>query len=124
MLIRGLRSETSIEILIVAGFLVLNTLGRGGILPLATMSLLPPNFVLQPVTTDDIVIASLALGFTIGFGWLTTWAAAQQTYRAYKRGGLDVFRNVYIWMIWLELMVCLSFSIICWLHLKGIIPPR
>ncbi|ETS85700.1 hypothetical protein PFICI_03725 [Pestalotiopsis fici W106-1] len=87
------------------------------------MSLLSPNFVLQDVTTDDIAIASLAFGFTIGFGWLTCWTAAKQTWRAYKRSGVDVWRNGYIWMIWLEISVCLSFAIICWLHLKGLVPP-
>lgn len=88
------------------------------------MSLLSPNYVLQEVTTDDIAIASLAFGFTLGFGWLTVWTAARQTWRAYKRSGVDVWRNGYIWMIWLEIVVCLTFAIICWLHLKGLIPPR
>lgn len=88
------------------------------------MSLLPSTFVLQEVTPDDLAIASLAFGFTIGFGWLTCWTAARQTWRAYKRSGVDVWRNGYIWMIWLEISVCLSFAIICWLHLKGLIPPR
>ncbi|KAI4599083.1 hypothetical protein KJ359_002040 [Pestalotiopsis sp. 9143b] len=82
------------------------------------MSLLSPNYVLQEVTTDDIAIASLAFGFTLGFGWLTCWTAARQTWRAYKRSGVDVWRNGYIWMIWLEILVCLTFAIICWLHLK------
>ncbi|KAL6401339.1 hypothetical protein AUP68_15207 [Ilyonectria robusta] len=87
------------------------------------ITLLSPNFVLQEVTEDDLALASLAWGFTIGFGWLTTWTAMKQTKRIYERRGLLVFRSAYIWMIWLEILVCLIFSIICWLHLKGIIPP-
>ncbi|KAK9413619.1 hypothetical protein SUNI508_11828 [Seiridium unicorne] len=87
------------------------------------MSLLPPNFVLQEVTRDDLAIAALAFGFTLGFGWLTTWTAAKQTGRAYRRSGVGVFGNTYIWMIWMEITVCLSFSIVCFLHLKGLIPP-
>ncbi|KAF6513996.1 hypothetical protein IWW34DRAFT_858678 [Fusarium oxysporum f. sp. albedinis] len=87
------------------------------------ITLLSPHYVLQEVTEDDIVIASLAWGFTIGFGWLTTWSAMKQTKHIYKRHRLSVLRSAYVWMIWLEILVCLIFSIICWLHLKGYIPP-
>ncbi|KAH8661128.1 hypothetical protein BGZ61DRAFT_432871 [Ilyonectria robusta] len=87
------------------------------------ITLLSPHFVPQEVTEDDLALASLAWGFTIGFGWLTTWTAMKQTKRIYERRGLLVFRSAYVWMIWLEILVCLIFSIICWLHLKGIIPP-
>ncbi|KAJ9413344.1 hypothetical protein FOXG_15053 [Fusarium oxysporum f. sp. lycopersici 4287] len=87
------------------------------------ITLLSPHYVLQEVTEDDIVIASLAWGFTIGFGWLTTWTAMKQTKHIYERHRLSIFRNAYVWMIWLEILVCLIFSIICWLHLKGYIPP-
>ncbi|KAL5603911.1 hypothetical protein FOVSG1_006661 [Fusarium oxysporum f. sp. vasinfectum] len=87
------------------------------------ITLLSPHYVLQEVTEDDMVIASLAWGFTIGFGWLTTWTAMKQTKHIYKRHRLSIFRNAYVWMIWLEILVCLIFSIICWFHLKGYIPP-
>ncbi|WKT53927.1 hypothetical protein QSH57_004511 [Fusarium oxysporum f. sp. vasinfectum] len=87
------------------------------------ITLLSPHYVLQEVTEDDIVIASLAWGFTIGFGWLTTWTAMKQTKHIYERHRVSIFRNAYVWMIWLEILVCLIFSIICWLHLKGYIPP-
>ncbi|KAI0490148.1 hypothetical protein F4859DRAFT_501730 [Xylaria cf. heliscus] len=87
------------------------------------MSLIPPHFKLQEVTVNDIIIASIAWGFTLGFGQLTTWTAARQTWVAYKRTGMRVFRNVYIGMIWGEIIVCLAFSIICFLHLRGIIHP-
>lgn len=86
-------------------------------------TLLSPHFVLPAVTEDDMVIASLAWGFTIGFGWLTTWTAVKQTMRIYKRNGRHIFNNAYVWMIWLEILVCLVFSIICWLYLRGVIPP-
>lgn len=88
------------------------------------ITLLPSHYVLQEVTQDDLALASLAWGFTIGFGWLTTWTAIKQTRQIYKRLGLRVICNAYVWMIWLEILVCLIFGIICWLHLKGIIPPR
>ncbi|RKL07302.1 hypothetical protein BFJ70_g16906 [Fusarium oxysporum] len=76
------------------------------------ITLLSPHYVLQEVTEDDIVVASLAWGFTIGFGWLTTWTAMKQTKHIYNRHRLSIFRNAYVWMIWLEILVCLIFSII------------
>ncbi|OBR10394.1 hypothetical protein CH63R_06086 [Colletotrichum higginsianum IMI 349063] len=87
------------------------------------VNLLSPNFKLEEVTPDDMVIASLAWGFTLGFGWLTVWTAIKQTTAMYRRQGDRIYRNAYIWMIWLEILVCTIFSVICWLHLKGIIPP-
>ncbi|RYP31695.1 hypothetical protein DL767_005608 [Monosporascus sp. MG133] len=87
------------------------------------MSLLSPHFVLQEVTRGDIIIASLAWGFTIGFGWLSVWTASKQSWQAYKRTGRQVLYNGYIWMIWLEVLVCLGFGIICFLYLLYVIPP-
>ncbi|TGJ83385.1 hypothetical protein E0Z10_g5379 [Xylaria hypoxylon] len=87
------------------------------------MSLLPPGFTLPDITENDIIIASIAWGFTLGFGLLTTWTAMRQTRVAYKNTGLRVLRNAYILMIWGEIIVCLAFSIICFLHIRRIIPP-
>ncbi|KAM5353166.1 hypothetical protein ACJZ2D_016943 [Fusarium nematophilum] len=88
------------------------------------ITLLSPNFVLEEVTEYDLIIASLAWGFTLGIGWLTTWAAVKQTSEVYKRRRFAVFRNAYVWMIWLEILVCLAFGIICFMYLLGAIPPR
>ncbi|KAM5345952.1 hypothetical protein ACJ41O_011813 [Fusarium nematophilum] len=87
------------------------------------ITLLSPNFVLEEVTEYDLIIASLAWGFTLGIGWLTTWAAVKQTSEVYKRRRFAVFRNAYVWMIWLEILVCLAFGIICFMYLLGAIPP-
>lgn len=87
------------------------------------MSLVPPYYHLQNVSTNDIIVASLAFGFTLGFGTLTTWHAAKQTWLAYRNTGQKVLRNVYIWMIWGEMAVCLAFAIICFLYLRRIIMP-
>lgn len=88
------------------------------------MALLSLDFVLPEVTEADMAVASIAWGFTIGFGWLTSWTAAKQTVNIFKRNGRRAFRNAYVWMIWLEIIVCLTFSIICWLYVRGVIPPR
>lgn len=88
------------------------------------ITLLSPHFEPQELTEHDLIIASIAWGFTIGFGWLTTWTAIKQSAHVYRRCGRAVFRNTYIWMIWLEILVCLIFAIVCFLHLRFIIPPR
>lgn len=85
--------------------------------------LVPDHYVLEDVTRNDIIIASLAWGFTIGFGWLTTWTALKQTKQMWRRHGSRTWRNAYIWMIWLEILVCLTFGFICFLYLLYIIPP-
>ncbi|KAL7276801.1 hypothetical protein RUND412_000187 [Rhizina undulata] len=46
------------------------------------MSLLPPNYKELVVTMDDLTVASICWGFTLGFGFLTTWEAICQTLRA------------------------------------------
>lgn len=87
-------------------------------------SLIPAGFKEQVVTQDDMNIASLTWGFTLGFGFLTTWTAVKQTRHVAKLHGAARLNSPYIWMIWLEIIVCLVFSVICWLHLRGIIPAR
>jgi hypothetical protein len=88
------------------------------------ITLLSDHYVAEPVTVADLQLASLAWGFTIGFGFLTTWTAIKQTADIQRRHGYSKLNSPYIWMIWLEILVCLIFSIICWLHLNDIIPPR
>ena len=88
------------------------------------ITLLSDHYVAQPVTVNDLQIACLALGFTVGFGFLTTWTAMRQTADIHRRYGYSKLNSPYIWMIWLEILVCLIFSVICWLHLNHIIPPR
>ncbi|KAH8656310.1 hypothetical protein BGZ61DRAFT_466808 [Ilyonectria robusta] len=87
------------------------------------LTLLPDNFVLEEVTTNDLIIASLAWGFTLGIGWLTAWSAIQQTASAYRRRGFALLRNPYIWMIWGEISVCLGFGIICFMYILGVVMP-
>lgn len=87
-------------------------------------TLLPPHYVPEEVSSEDARLASIFWGFTIGFGWLTTWKAIRQSMRVWNRHGRGIFRSAFIWMIWLEILVCLIFGIICYLHLVDIIPPR
>ncbi|KAI3391135.1 hypothetical protein diail_7920 [Diaporthe ilicicola] len=59
-------------------------------------TLLPPQFVLEEVTSDDFVIASLAWGFTLGFGWLTVSTAITQSAKTWRRYGSRSIHNTYI----------------------------
>ncbi|KAK7431613.1 hypothetical protein QQZ08_001831 [Neonectria magnoliae] len=87
------------------------------------LTLIPDTYVYEEVTRVDIIIASIAWGFTLGIGWLTTWTAVQQTASAYRRRKLTMLRNPYIWMIWGEISVCLGFGVICFMYLLGVIAP-
>lgn len=87
------------------------------------MSFVSPHYVPEPVTQEDYIIASLAFGFTLGFGWLTTWTAIRQTLHGYKKRGGRVFRSPYIIMIWSEIVVCAGFAIMCFLYLKHLLHP-
>jgi hypothetical protein len=69
----------------------------------------------------DLAIISITWGFTLGFGFLTTWTAIKQTSHMWKRrnGHLN---HPYIWMVWAELTASLLLSVICWLVLQGPLP--
>jgi hypothetical protein len=86
-------------------------------------TLLALDFKPLIVTKSDLAIASIAWGFTLGIGFLTTWTAIKQTSQIRGRYGISKLNSPYVWMIWLEILVCLAFSIICWSHLWGLIPP-
>lgn len=88
------------------------------------LTLLPDHFKLEEVTRDDVMLASLAWGFTLGIGWLTTWSAIKQSRGIYRRVGAEILRNSYFWMIWSEIAVCLGFGIICFMYILGAIAPR
>ncbi|KAL6404438.1 hypothetical protein AUP68_13830 [Ilyonectria robusta] len=67
-------------------------------------------------STTDIKVASLAAGFTIGFGLLTCWEAIKQT-----RRNRNPLRSAYIYMLWGEIAANLAIAIIGWIFLDGII---
>ncbi|KAF4997978.1 hypothetical protein FGRMN_3498 [Fusarium graminum] len=69
-------------------------------------------------TTGDVKLASIALGFTLGFGMLTVWEAYKQT-----RRNRNPLRSTYIYMLWGEIIANLCITIIGWVFLDGIIGP-
>jgi hypothetical protein len=82
---------------------------------------LPDTYELESVSSADEKLASIAWGFTLGFSLLTATKAARQTYKIYKR---TKSLNVYVTLIWGELVVSTVFGFICWFYLNGNFAPR
>jgi hypothetical protein len=68
-------------------------------------------------TLTDFKIASLAAGFTLGFGFLTVWTAIKQTLKA-----KSPLRSVFLWMLWGEIAANLGIGILGWLFMEGVVP--
>ncbi|KAG8761734.1 hypothetical protein FRC11_013353 [Ceratobasidium sp. 423] len=63
---------------------------------------------------EDVRLATLAFGFTMGFGYFVIWHAIKQTHRIQRR-------SAYIIMCWVEIAACIAWAIIAWLYITGII---
>ncbi|CAG7554664.1 unnamed protein product [Fusarium equiseti] len=69
-------------------------------------------------SVSDYKVASMALGFSLGFGFLTVWTAIKQT-----RRNRNPLRSSYIYMIWGEILANLAIGILAYLFLNNIIKP-
>lgn len=69
-------------------------------------------------TVADYKVASMALGFSLGFGFLTVWTAIKQT-----RRNRNPLRSSYIYMIWGEILANLGIGILGYLFLNDVIKP-
>ncbi|KAJ6514918.1 hypothetical protein C8R47DRAFT_496325 [Mycena vitilis] len=67
------------------------------------------------VTESDMIVASLAFGWTLGFGYFTACHAVRETRRTRRF-------NTYVLLIWSQLFVSNAFAIMSWLYLRKIIP--
>ncbi|KAH6664021.1 hypothetical protein B0J14DRAFT_494014 [Halenospora varia] len=65
----------------------------------------------------DLDIVSICFGFSLGFCVLTGSKAARQTFAIYRR--THSLRNLYMWMIWTEVIVNLVIAILSWLFIRG-----
>ncbi|KAL7896127.1 hypothetical protein HDV63DRAFT_235134 [Trichoderma sp. SZMC 28014] len=70
-------------------------------------------------STSDIQVASVAAGFTLGFGFLTVWKAIQHTMRNRRP-----WKSQYIYMIWGEILANLCLGLIGWFFLDGQLGPE
>lgn len=67
----------------------------------------------------DHTVAQLAVGFTIGFGFLTVWEAIKQTKRS-----RNPRRSAYIYMIWGEIVANIAILILGYLIFTGVVPTK
>ena len=81
---------------------------------------LPPNFRADPPTLTDYKLVSITLGWSMAFALLTGAKAARQTYRMWKR--THNWKNLYVWMIWVELLDNIVFAIYDYLMIVGSVP--
>ncbi|KAK8044007.1 hypothetical protein PG993_004031 [Apiospora rasikravindrae] len=72
----------------------------------------------QETSKVDYQVASLAAGFSLGFGILTVWEASKQTMR-----NKNPLRSAYIWMLWGEIAANLVLAILAYLYLDGTLTP-
>ncbi|KAL5638418.1 hypothetical protein ACGC1H_005189 [Rhizoctonia solani] len=66
------------------------------------------------VLPEDVRLATLAFGFTIGFGYFVMWHAFKQTHKIKRR-------SAYIIMCWVEIAACLIWAILSWLYITDMI---
>ncbi|CAE6419759.1 unnamed protein product [Rhizoctonia solani] len=66
------------------------------------------------VLPEDVKLATLAFGFTMGFGYFVMWHAIKQTHKIQRR-------SAYIIMCWVEIAACLIWAILSWLYITGTI---
>ncbi|CUA71662.1 hypothetical protein RSOLAG22IIIB_04708 [Rhizoctonia solani] len=66
------------------------------------------------VLPEDVRLATLAFGFTTGFGYFVVWHAINQTHKIRQR-------TAYIIMCWLEIVACLTLATLSWLFIIGVI---
>jgi hypothetical protein len=80
--------------------------------------LISPNYKNEPITLSDIIISSIVLGLTLINAIIAVVIASGQS-----KVSRSPLRSVYVWMIWLELVVCFVMSLECYLHLLKFIKP-
>lgn len=68
---------------------------------------------------QDETVGSIAVGFSIGFGFLTVWEAIKQTRRS-----KNPRRSPYVAMLWGEILANLVILVLGFLFFKGVLLPR
>ena len=71
-------------------------------------------------STNDMNIASIAWGFSLGVSIFAGTKAAKQTIKSWKRGTRT---NIYLVLVWMEWTSSVIMSAITWLYLRQYIPP-
>ncbi|CAI6334885.1 unnamed protein product [Periconia digitata] len=79
---------------------------------------IPSTYKNEDITLADVVIASVVWGLTVVFSILAVYLGYGQTI-----GSRYPWKSIYVWLIWLELIVCFVMGLECFLHLMKIIRP-
>lgn len=85
----------SLEYLIIIGYHIIYPTERRKQAPEAAVNQIRAANMAKSNADSDMIVSSLAVGFTLGFGLLTVWEAIKQTRRS-----KNPRRSVYIYMIW------------------------
>ena len=83
--------------------------------------LLSDSYKYESVTSADVRLAAIVLGFALRFGTLTCVKAGIATKRAFGRSRRA---NIYVVMIWGEIIVSVVFGLLGWFNLNEIVGPR
>ncbi|EWZ47158.1 hypothetical protein FOZG_03117 [Fusarium oxysporum Fo47] len=94
-------------------FLVRQPANMGGLL-------LSDHYEFHKPSTNDMNIASIAWGFSLGVSIFAGTKAAKQTIKSWKRGTRT---NIYLILVWMEWTSSVIMSAITWLYLRQYIPP-
>ncbi|KIY67495.1 hypothetical protein CYLTODRAFT_375924 [Cylindrobasidium torrendii FP15055 ss-10] len=68
------------------------------------------------VSRGDMILASMAFGWTLGFGYFTALHCIRETKRSRRV-------NTYVILIWGELVTCITFAVLSWLYLNKDVQP-
>ncbi|KAF5026992.1 hypothetical protein F66182_866 [Fusarium sp. NRRL 66182] len=82
--------------------------------------LLSENYEFHKPSTNDMNIASIAWGFSLGVCIFSGVKAAKQTIKSWKRGTRT---NIYLVLLWTEWCSSVIMSAITWCYLRQYIPP-
>ncbi|KAM0551288.1 hypothetical protein ACHAPJ_008391 [Fusarium lateritium] len=82
--------------------------------------LLSDHYVYHKPSTNDMNIASIAWGFSLGVSIFSGTKAARQTIKSWKRGTRT---NIYLILLWTEWVASVLMSAITWCYLRQYIPP-
>lgn len=80
--------------------------------------LISPNYIPEDITKADVAISSTVWALTLVWCGICSWQGFGQTKRARRP-----WKTVYIWMIWLELLVCFAMGLECWCFIMKWIHP-
>lgn len=82
--------------------------------------LVPDRFVSDLPDEDDMNVASIVWGLSLGIFIFNCAKAIRQSKSAIERRKR---LTAYVTLVWMEIISSLILSVMCWLYLRGVIPP-